>query len=233
MSIHIGAQPGDIAPSILLPGDPYRARFIAETWFEDPVCFNEVRGMLGFTGTVGGKRVSVMGTGMGVPSHTIYVNELIAEYGVTTLIRVGTCGGMQEGLELGDLILAMTASTDSQINRLRFRGMDYAPTASFDLLLRAHQAAQASGIPVRVGNVLTSDTFYQDDPESWRLWAAYGVLAVEMETAGLYTVAAKHGVDALSVLTVSDGLSTGAKATSEERERTFTKMIDMALEAIP
>ena len=233
MSIHIGAKPGDIAPSILLPGDPYRARFIAETWFEDPVCFNEVRGMLGYTGTVGGKRVSVMGTGMGIPSHTIYVHELIAEYGVSTLIRVGTCGGMQEGLGLGDLVLAMSASTDSQINRLRFGGMDFAPTASFDLLHRAHQAAEQAGVPVRVGNVVTSDTFYQDDPESWKLWAGYGVLAVEMETAGLYTLAAKHGVDALSVLTVSDGLATGARATSEERERTFTRMIDVALKALP
>ncbi|MBU1049964.1 purine-nucleoside phosphorylase [Candidatus Bipolaricaulota bacterium] len=233
MSIHIGAKKGEIAPSILLPGDPYRARFIAENLMEDVTCFNEVRGMLGFTGLVGGKRVSVMGTGMGVPSHSIYVNELINEYDVKTLIRVGTCGAMQPNLELGDVVLAMAASTDSQINKLRFSGMDYAPTASFGLLLKAYQVATARGADVRVGNILTSDTFYHDDPESWKLWAKFGVLVVEMETAGLYTLAAKYGVDALSILTVSDSLVTGAKATSEQRERTFTQMIELALEVAP
>ncbi len=233
MSIHIGAKPGEIAPSILLPGDPYRARFIAKTWLENPVCFNEVRGMLGFTGTYRGKRVSVMGTGMGVPSHSIYVNELITEYDVKTLVRVGTCGALQPELEVGDLVLAMSASTDSQINRLRFGGMDYAPTASFDLLHATYRVAQAQNIPTRVGNILTSDTFYHDDPESWKLWAAFGVLVVEMESAGLYTLAAKYGVDALSVLTVSDSLVTGASASSQERERTFTRMIELALSVVP
>lgn len=229
MSIHIGAKKGDIAPHVLLPGDPYRARFIAETFLKDAVCFNEVRGMLGFTGMYEGNRVSVMGTGMGVPSHMIYVNELIAEYGVKTLIRVGTCGALQSNLQLGDVVLAMSASSDSHINRLRFGGMDFAPTASFDLLLQAHKAAQESGMPVRVGNILTSDTFYDDDPDSWKLWANFGVLVVEMETAGLYTLAAKFGVDALSILTVSDSLETGAKSTAEERETSFTKMVELAL----
>jgi purine-nucleoside phosphorylase len=229
MSIHIGARPGDIAPSVLLPGDPLRAKFIAESLLRDAVCFNEVRGMLGFTGTYHGKRISVMGTGMGVPSHSIYVNELIREYGVKTLIRVGTCGALQQDLELGDVILAMAASTDSQINKLRFDGMDFAPTASFKLLLKAYEAAQKEAVNVRVGSVLTSDTFYHDDPDSWRRWAAFGVLVVEMETAGLYTLAAKLGVDALSILTVSDSLVTGATTTSEERERTFMGMVELAL----
>ena len=233
MSIHIGAKKDDIAPSILLPGDPYRARFIAENLMEDAVCFNEVRGMLGFTGTYRGKRVSVMGTGMGVPSHSIYVNELISDYGVKTLVRVGTCGALQPNLELGDVVLAMASSTDSQVNRLRFLGMDYAPTASFDLLLKAYQAATARGATVRVGNILTSDTFYHDDPESWKLWAAFGVLVVEMETTGLYTLAAKYGVDALSILTVSDSLVSGMQTTSEEREKTFTQMVELALDIVP
>jgi len=233
MSIHIGASKGDIAPSILLPGDPYRARFIAENMLDDAVCFNEVRGMLGYTGTFHGKRVSVMGTGMGVPSHSIYVNELISEFDVTTLIRVGTCGAMQPNLNLGDVVLAMASSTDSHVNRLRFAGMDYAPTASFDLLLKAYQTATERGATVRVGNILTSDTFYHDDPESWKLWAAFGVLVVEMETTGLYTLAAKYGVDALSILTVSDSLVSGAKTTSEQREKTFTQMIELALDVVP
>ena len=233
MSIHIGAKPSDIAPSILLPGDPLRAKFIAETLLEGATCFNEVRGMLGFTGTYQGKRVSVMGTGMGIPSHSIYVNELISEYGVKTLVRVGTCGGLQSNLEIGDIVLAMSASTDSHINRLRFEGMDFAPTASFDLLLKAYEAAKVGGFNVRVGNILTSDTFYHDDPDSWRIWAAFGVLVVEMETTGLYTLAAKYGVDALSILTVSDSLISGAKAISEQREKTFTQMVELALEILP
>ena len=233
MSIHIGARPGDIAPSILLPGDPLRAKFIAETLLQDATCFNEVRGMLGFTGTYQGRRVSVMGTGMGVPSHSIYVNELISEYGVKTLIRVGTCGGLQPDLEIGDVVLAMAASTDSHINRLRFSGMDFAPVASFDLLLKAHEAAKAREASVRVGNILTSDTFYHDDPNSWKQWATFGVLVVEMETAVLYTLAAKFGVEALSVLTVTDNLISGARATSEQREKTFTQMIELALEIVP
>ena len=233
MSIHIGAKPGDIAESILLPGDPYRARFIAETFLEDAVCFNQVRGMLGFTGSYNGKRVSVMGTGMGVPSHMIYVHELINEFGVKTLVRVGTCGAMQAGLELGDVVLAMSACTDSQINRLRFGGMDFAPTASFELLLKARHEAERRGANVRVGSVFTSDTFYGDDPNAWKKWADFGVLVVEMETAGLYTLAAKFGVDALSVLTVSDSLVAKTKTTSEERERTFTRMVELALEIVP
>lgn len=230
VSIHIGAEPGQIAPTVLLPGDPRRAKFIAETLLDDATCFNEVRGMLGYTGSYGGKRVSVMGTGMGIPSHSIYVHELIAEHHVKRLIRVGTCGALQPDLEIGDVVLAMAASTDSHVNKLRFDGCDFAPTASFSLLLDAHEAATARGIGVRVGGILSSDTFYDDDPDSWRKWAAFGTLVVEMETAGLYTLAAKFGVDALSILTVSDSLVTHVATSAEEREKGFIRMAEIALE---
>jgi purine-nucleoside phosphorylase len=231
MSIHIGAAPGQIAPTILLPGDPLRAKNIAETLLTDAVCFNQVRGMLGFTGSYGGKRVSVMGTGMGMPTHAIYVNELIREYGVTTLIRVGTCGSLLAELKIGDIVLPMTASTNSHANQLRFSGMDFAPAASFPLLLKAWQAAQKRGVKVSVGSILSSDTFYNDDPDWWKDWAAYGTLAVEMETSALYTLAAKYKVNALSVLTVSDNIVTDEFATTEQRERGFPLMAEIALEA--
>jgi purine-nucleoside phosphorylase len=229
MSIHIGAQPGEIAPAVLLPGDPLRAQFVADTYLEKPVCHNRVRGMLGFTGTWQGRRVSVQGTGMGVPSISIYVHELIAEYGAKRLVRIGTCGAFQEDLKLGDVILAQAASTDSAVNRIRFRGSDFAPAASFDLLLAAYRAAGERGVPVRVGTVLTSDTFYSDEPDSWRLWARYGVLAAEMESAALYTIAAGRGVQALSILTVSDSLPRGETATAEQRQQGYTAMVEIAL----
>ncbi len=229
MSTHINAKPGEIAPTVLLPGDPMRAKHFAETLLEDPVCFNEVRGMLGFTGTYEGKPISVMGTGMGIPSLSIYVSELLNEYDVSTVIRVGTCGALQPDLEVGDIVLAMAASTDSHVNKIRFHGRDYAPTASFPLLLKAYQEAIDRGLKISVGGIFCSDTFYHDDPESWRLWAAYGALVVEMETAGLYTLAAKYGADALSILTVSDSLVTGKRAPAEEREKSYTQMAEIAL----
>lgn len=230
MSVHIGAKEGEIAKTILLPGDPLRAKFIAETFLENPVCYNEVRGMYGFTGTYKGKRVSVQGTGMGLPSLSIYVNELITSYGVENLIRVGSCGGLKEDVKVRDLILAMGACTNSKINELRFKGMDYAPTASWKLLKKAHDVASDKELDVKVGNVFSTDVFYNDDPEVWKLWAKFGVMAVEMETAELYTLAAKFGVNALSVLTVSDSLVSGVETTAEEREKTFTDMIEIALE---
>jgi purine-nucleoside phosphorylase len=233
MSIHIGAEKGQIASTVLLPGDPMRAKAIAETMLEDVICFNEVRGMLGFTGRYRDKRVSVMGSGMGIPTLSIYVNELVAEYSVKTLIRVGTCGALQPDLDIGDIVLAMTASTNSHINRLRFNGMDYAPAASFDLLLKAYEVARGRGIRVRVGPIFSSDTFYGDDPEWWKPWAAFGVLVCEMESNGLYTLAAKFKVDALSVLTVSDSLVTGEASTAEQRERDFPLMAEVALEIAP
>lgn len=233
MSIHIDAKPGDIAPTVLMPGDPMRARFIAETLLEDVFCFNEVRGMLGFTGQYRGKSVSVMGSGMGMPTLSIYTHELINEYNVNTLIRVGTCGALQSWLEVGDIVLPMTSSTDSQVNRLRFKGRDYAPAASFELLLKAYNEARSRGIDVHVGGIFASDTFYNDDPDWWKLWAEYGALVVEMETNALYTLAAKFKVDALSILTVSDSLVTGASATAVQREQEFPLMAELALEIAP
>jgi purine-nucleoside phosphorylase len=230
MSIHIGAKENQIASTVLLPGDPLRAKYIADNFLENVICYNEVRGMYGFTGTYKGKKVSVQGTGMGVPSISIYVNELITSYNVKKLVRIGTCGSMQEDIKIRDIILAMSASTDSSINKIRFSGKDYAPSASFNLLKKVYDAAESKSIGVKVGNVLTADTFYNDDSEAWKTWAKFGVLAVEMETAALYTIAAKYGVDALTILTVSDSLVTGEATSSQEREKTFTQMVELALE---
>ncbi|AWZ47722.1 purine-nucleoside phosphorylase [Hathewaya limosa] len=229
MSIHIGAKPNEIASTVLLPGDPLRAKFIAETFLEDVVCYNEIRGMYGFTGTYKGKRVSVQGTGMGVPSISIYADELINSYGVKNLIRIGTCGTIQKDVNIREVIIGMSASTDSNINNIRFSGMNFAPTASFELLKKAYDKAQELGVKTHVGNILTSDTFYYDEPDAWKIWAKFGVLGVEMESAALYTLGAKYGVNTLALLTVSDNLITGDKATSEERQTTFTQMIEIAL----
>ena len=233
MSIHIGAKQGEIAPTILLPGDPLRAKHFAATFLEDAFCFNEIRGMLGYTGLYKGKRISIMGTGMGIPTLSIYVNELVTDYDVKTLIRVGTCGALQPYLKVGDIVLPMASSTNSNINKLRFNGMDYAPTANFDLLLKAFQAARQREVTVYVGGMYSSDTFYDDDPDWWKKWAAYGILVCEMETAGLYTLAAKFQVDALSVLTVSDSLVSGDFASPEQREKGFVAMAEIALEIAP
>jgi purine-nucleoside phosphorylase len=230
MSIHINAMKGDIAETILLPGDPLRAKWIAETYFENPVCFNEVRGMLGYTGTYNGKKISAMGTGMGVPSISIYTHELITEFGVKNLIRVGSAGSYQLEIKIRDIVLAMAASSTSGVNELRFGGADFAPTANFGLFQKAVEIAKQKNIPIKAGNVLTSDEFYADEFESYKKWSKFGVLCVEMESAGLYTVAAKHKVNALSILTISDSLVTGEKTTSKERETTFDEMIKIALE---
>lgn len=232
MSIHISAGPDDIADTILLPGDPLRARFIAETFFKNPVCVNEVRAMYCFTGTYKGRRVSVMGTGMGQPSLSIYVNELFREYGVQTAIRVGSAGSLRKNVRVRDLILAMSVCSNGAMNKRRFGGMDYAPTANFDLLKAAHNAATASDNPVHVGPVLATDSFYDPDPEAWKLWANYGVLAVEMESAELYTLAAQYGRRALSILTVSDSIvDPNAAHALDDREKGFTDMAAVALEA--
>lgn len=230
MSVHIGAIKGDIAETILLPGDPLRAKWIAETFFENPVCFNEVRGMYGYTGTYKGKKVSTMGSGMGIPSISIYANELIKDFGVKNLIRVGSAGSYQKHVKIRDVVLAMAASSTSGVNELRFGGADYAPTADFGLFLKAVKSAEAKNIPIHAGNVLSSDEFYEDNIESYKKWSKFGVLCVEMEAAGLYTVAAKHNVNALAILTISDSLVTGEKTTSKERETTFRQMIEIALE---
>ncbi|MEN2768344.1 purine-nucleoside phosphorylase [Ornithinibacillus xuwenensis] len=232
MSVHIGAKNGEIADKILLPGDPLRAKYIAETFLEDVSQYNEVRGMYGFTGTYKGERVSVQGTGMGVPSISIYVNELIQSYDVQKLIRVGTCGAIQKDVKVRDVILAQGATTDSQVNRMVFKGIDYAPLADFDLLKAAYDVGVAKGMNLRVGNVFTSDTFYRENAaEINELLARYKVLAIEMETTALYTLAAKYDRQALSVLTVSDHIITGEETSAEERQTTFNEMMEIALEA--
>lgn len=230
MSTHIAAQPGAIAEAVLLPGDPLRARFIAEKFLHNPVCYNEVRGMYGYTGSWKGTRVSVQGTGMGQPSLSIYVNELFRFYDVKRAIRVGTTGAVQESTKLRDIIIAMSASTDSAINTHRFGGRHFAPTASFALVQAAWEAARARGIEPLVGPVASSDIFY-DDAESWKLWAEYGILGIEMEAAELYTLAARFGREALAILTVSDHIAQGTATTAEERQTTFTAMMEIALDA--
>lgn len=230
MSVHIEAKVGEIAETILLPGDPLRAKWIADTFFENSTCFNKVRNMFGYTGFYQGKRFSVMGTGMGVPSISIYAHELINDYGVKNLIRVGSAGSYQAEVKIRDIVIAMAASSNSAVNELRFGGADYAPTADFNLFLKAVETAKAKQIDVKAGNIFTSDIFYADDFESYKKWSKFGVLCVEMETAGLYTIAAKHRVHALSILTISDSLVTGERTTTKERETTFKDMIEIALE---
>lgn len=232
MSIHIGAKKGEIAETVLLPGDPLRAKFIADTFLSDVTLYNEVRGMFGFTGYYKGKRISVQGTGMGVPSISIYVNELIQEYDVQKLMRVGTCGALQNDIELKDIILGMAASTDSSLNKIRFDGMDYAPIADFKLLYEAYQYAVKSGKKVKVGNILTSDIFYQDGylADPFKKWKDFGILAVEMESAALYTLAEKFKRQALTILTVSDHIVKKEFCSAEERQIAFTDMMEIALE---
>lgn len=230
MSIHIGAKKGEIADTILLPGDPLRAKYIAETFLEDVKQYNEVRNMFGYTGTYKGERISVQGTGMGVPSISIYVTELMQDYDVQKLIRVGTCGAIQKDVQLRDVILAQGASTNSKMNEIMFDGVDFAPIADFDLLLKAYNAGKEKGLSLKVGNIFTEDLFYNEKSDHEN-WARHGVLAVEMEAAALYTLAAKFGRQALAVLTVSDHILTGEATTSEERQLTFNDMIEVALEA--
>ncbi len=233
MSTHIGAKPGEIAPRVLLPGDPLRAKWIAETYLDDAKCYSNVRGMLGFTGTYEGVPVSVQGSGMGMPSASIYYHELLAEYGATSLIRVGSCGALTEELQLRDVVVASASSTDSAMNRVRFDGLvDYAPVASFELLRTAVDAATALGVPVHVGQVFAADAFYTDRPDLFDKLAAYGVLAVEMESAALYTLAARFRARALTLLTVSDHIKTGAHTTAQEREQTFAQMVEVALASV-
>ncbi|WP_373214465.1 purine-nucleoside phosphorylase [Ruminococcus sp. 5_1_39BFAA] len=228
---HNMANKGDIAEKVLLPGDPMRAKFIAENFLENPVCYNEVRGMYGFTGTYKGERVSVQGTGMGMPSMHIYASELIREYGAKRLIRVGTCGSLREGIDLKDVVIAMASTTDSGMNKDRFGSISFAPTASFSLLKAAWEKAEELQVKAVVSNIFTSDKFYDDrGNEKNALLASYGVAAVDMETCELYTLALKYGVDALTMLTVSDNLLTGEKCTAEERQTAFLDMIRIALE---
>ncbi len=223
-------QQGIIAETILLPGDPLRAKFIADTYLDDVVQFNTIRNAFGYTGTYKGKKISVMGTGMGMPSIGIYSYELIHFYGVKNLIRVGSCGAFQENLKLYDIIIGMAASTNSNFQSQYALPGVYSPTASWELLSKAVTVANAKNTPVHVGNILSSDIFYDDDRDSWKKWAKLGVMAVEMEAAALYMNAARAGVNALCILTVSDSLVTHQVTTSEERQKSFTKMMEIALE---
>ena len=232
MSNHIEAKVGAIADSVLLPGDPMRAKWIAETYLKDPVCYNDVRGMLGYTGTYMGKPISVQGTGMGIPSTLIYCHELINNYGVKNLIRVGTAGSYHKEVKLRDVVIAMAASSTSGMNNSRFINADYSPTANFELFLKAAEYAKSKNIPIKAGNVLSADEYYDDEFDSYKHWANFGVLCVEMEAAGLYTIAAKFNVRALAILTISDSLVTGKKTTADEREKSFGAMIDIALNTL-
>ena len=230
MSIHIGTKVGDIAETVLLPGDPKRAKWIAENYLENPFCHTDIRGMLGFTGTYKGKKVSVQGTGMGIPSISIYITELMKDYGVKNLIRIGSAGSYQKDIKVRDVVIAMSTSTDSNINNRRFYGGDFSPTANFELFSLALKVAEEKNIKIKAGNVLTSDEFYSDNSDYYKRWADFGVLAVEMETAGLYTLAAKYKAKALSILTISDSLVSSEITSAEEREKTFSEMIELALE---
>lgn len=232
MSTHIGASAGEIAPRVLLPGDPLRAKWIAEAFLDDASCYSSVRGMLGFTGTYAGEPISVQGTGMGQPSASIYVTELIRDYDVQQLVRVGSCGAITNDVNLRDVVLAISASTDSAMNRIRFEGLDYAATADFALLRAAVDAAAEASVSTVVGSVFSADAFYSDRPELLMRMAEYGVVAVEMECSALYTVAAKYGRQALAICTVSDHVLTGAETTPTERQETFTEMVDIALTAL-
>ena len=229
---HNAAAPGDIAERVLLPGDPLRAKFIAENFLEDINCYNTVRNMLGYTGLYRGERISVQGTGMGIPSISIYVDELVRVYGAKRLMRVGTCGAMHEDVKLRDLVLAQGASTDSSIVRNIFGGsINFAPIADFDLLCRAVKNAESLMIPVKVGNIISVDRFYDEEIDNNKL-RRYGILAVEMETAALYLLAAKYNVKALAIFTASDHLLRGEFCTAEERQTSFADMIRIALDTI-
>src|SRR3954449_4014572 len=231
MSTHIGAAAGEIAPVVLLPGDPLRAKWIAEAFLDDARCYTEVRGMYGFTGTWQGRPVSVQGSGMGQPSMAIYVNELFADYAVQTVVRVGSCGALTERLAIRDVVIASGACTDSSMKPIPFRGLDSAPVADFGLLRGAVEAAERRETPVHVGLLFSSDSFYPARPELSARMVGYGVLAVEMEASALYTLAAKHGRRALAVCTVSDHVVTGEQTTAREREQTFDTMVEIALTA--
>ena len=231
MTVHIGAKPGDIAETVLMPGDPYRAKWAAETFLKDAKLVNEVRGMLGFTGTWQGHPVTIQGSGMGMPSLSIYANELMAEYNAQTLIRIGSCGGMQPHVNIRDVIIALTASTITSPSSGIFREFNYAPCADWSLLNAAVKAAEAKGTRTHVGGIYSSDVFYAERPDLDEQMVRHGILGVEMEAAELYTLAARHKRRALAVLTVSDHLQTGEALPAADREKTFGDMVEIALQA--
>lgn len=228
---HISAEKGEIAETVLMPGDPYRAKWAAENFLEGAKLVNEVRGMFGFTGTYKGNPVTIHGSGMGMPSLSIYANELITEYGAKTLIRIGSCGAMQTDINVRDVIIAMTATTLSTPSRGIMKELNYAPCADYALLEKAVAAARAKGTPTHVGGIYSSDVFYDERPDLTEQMTRHGIMGVEMEAAELYTLAARHGCRALAVLTVSDHLLREEALPSEDRERTFGDMVEIALEA--
>jgi purine-nucleoside phosphorylase len=229
---HINAAADAFAPTVLLPGDPLRAKHIAERFFDDPVLVTSVRNMYGYTGSYRGQRISVMGSGMGIPSSSIYATELIRHYGVQRIVRVGTCGAVHDGLQLGDLVLALSASTDSNVNRMRFAGMDFGAGASYPLLRAVADQAQHADVPMHIGNVFSTDLFYSPNKSITDTLAAMGVLAVEMEAAGLYGLAAEHGAQALTVLTVSDHLRHDAHMDAAQRQTGVDAMTELTLDAL-
>lgn len=231
MSNHIAAKKGEIAETVLMPGDPLRAKFIAENFLEDAECYSEIRNMYGFTGRYKGVPVSIQGSGMGMPSMGIYSYELINDYDVKRIIRIGTAGSFHKDIKIKDIVLGLSASTDSNFSHLFKADGTYAPTASWDLILRAKKAADELEIPVHAGNIVSSDVFYKMQEDWWKTWQRLGVLAVEMEAAALYMHAAWFGIDALAILTISDHFVTGERATAEERQNSFTNMMKIALEA--
>lgn len=231
MTIHIGAEPGDIADVVLMPGDPYRAKWAAETFLTDAKCVNEVRGMLGFTGLWNGHRVTIQGSGMGMPSMSIYANELIRDYNVQTLIRIGSCGGMQPHVKVRDVVLAMTTTSVSTPSSTIFKDLNFAPCADFALLAAAAEAAKSVDVGVHIGGIYSSDTFYDERPDLTKEMERHGILGVEMEAAELYTLAARYGRRALAVMTVSDHLQTGEALPADQRERSFGDMVEIALKA--
>lgn len=230
-SIHINAVDGAFADTVLLPGDPLRAKYIAENFFDNAEQVTDVRNILGFTGTYEGQRISVMGSGMGIPSASIYTTELIREYGVREVIRIGSCGAVSEQVQLRDVVIAMGACTDSNVNRIRFGGYDYAAIADFGLLERAVAAARARSVAVKVGNIFSADLFYTPDQDMFDTMEQYNILGVEMEAAGMYSAAVERGAKALAICTVSDHIRTGAALSPQERQSSLNDMIELALDA--
>lgn len=232
MTPHINAPAGAFADVVLMPGDPLRAKYIAETFLDNAEQVTNVRNMLGYTGTYKGRRISVMGHGMGIPSCSIYAKELITEYGVKKIIRVGSCGAVRQDVHIRDVVIGLGACTDSKVNRIRFKDNDFAAIADFEMTQAAVQAAKNKGVTVRVGNLFSADLFYTPDVQMFDVMEKYGILGVEMEAAGIYGVAAEFGAKALSICTVSDHIRTGEKISAEERQTTFNEMIEIALESV-
>lgn len=230
-SIHINAEPGAFAETVLLPGDPLRARYVAEKFLDKAELVTDVRNILGYTGEYKGARISVMASGMGIPSASIYTTELITEYGVQEIIRIGSCGSVSANVQLRDVVIGMGASTDSNVNRVRFKGYDYSAIADFGLLEKAVTAARALNVDVRVGNIFSADLFYTPDPQMFDVMEKYGILGLEMEAAGVYSAAAEHGAKALAICTVTDHIRTGEALSSQERQLSLDEMINLALTA--